>query len=276
MEITKPFLEHILQTSASTNLLFKRNLIKEYLQVMVLQFIYAHPKYSQFVFYGGSCLAHVFGLNRLSEDLDFIDLRKNIDMAVLAKDLNDFFLKKTDLTMKTTVQKFRVYLKFPILKELALSQARESDFLFIKVEVFSQFDFCKKYETRFIPLFKFNRSVLIRTFDLSTLMATKLRAIFTRQWLKTNKKGEILISAKGRDYFDLLWYLQKNVQPNFDCLADIGSREQLKERLLTTIERLDPKSIQLDLEIFIQDASFVKHLSQHLKEMLKREVEEKL
>lgn len=276
MEIIKPFLEHILQTSASANLLFKRNLIKEYLQILVLQFICAHSKYGQLVFYGGSCLAHVFGLNRLSEDMDFVDLKKSVKLDNLAKDLNDFFIQKTDLAVKTMVQKFRIYLKFPILKELALSQPHESDFLFIKVEVFSEFDFCKKYETQFIPLFKFNRSILIRTFDLSTLMATKLRAIIYRQWLKTSKKGEILVSVKGRDYFDLLWYLQKNIQPNFSCLADIGSREELKVKLLNTLDRLDPKSIQLDLEMFIQDHSFVKNLSQHLREVLIREVTEKL
>lgn len=275
MEITKPFLQHILQTAASTNLLFKRSLVKEYLQILVLQFIYSHPKYSALTFYGGSCLAHVFELPRLSEDLDFVDLKKNVKITELAKDLNEFFHQNTDLTVKTTVQKFRIYLKFRILKELALSEPRESDLLFVKVEVFSGFDFCKEYQTRFIPLFKFNRSVLIHTFELPTLMATKLRAIMYRQWIKTSKKGETLISVKGRDYFDLLWYLQKNIQPNWACLKDVGDLKEIKIKLLTTIERLDPKSIQLDLEAFIQDTAFVKNLSPRLREMLKKEIEEK-
>src|ERR1035437_4577604 len=121
METIKPVLADMISESPSRNNLFKRNLLKEYLQVVVLDFIYAHPVYSQLLFYGGSALAHCFDLQRLSEDLDFIDETKNIKPAKLAKDLEEYFLTRTDLPVKTTVQKFRVYLKFPILRDLGLS-----------------------------------------------------------------------------------------------------------------------------------------------------------
>ena len=156
---------------------------------MVLDFIYSHPVYSQLLFYGGSALAHCFGLQRLSEDLDFIDETKNISIPKLAKDLEDYFSKRTDLEVATTVQKFRIYLKFPILRDLGISTREETDVLFLKVEVFSEFDFCEQYTTDIRPIFKYNRSILIKTLDLATLMATKIRAILFRKWEKTDKQG---------------------------------------------------------------------------------------
>ena len=145
METIKPVLANIISESPSRNNLFKRNLLKEYLQVVVLDFIYSHPTYSQLLFYRGSALAHCFDLQRLSEDLDFIDETKKIAIPKLAKDLEDYFSKRTDLPVKTTVQKFHIYLKFPILRDLGLSTRDETDDLFLKVEVYSQFDFCTKY-----------------------------------------------------------------------------------------------------------------------------------
>jgi len=78
MEETKTILKDLIAKSETNNKLFKRNVLKGYLQVLVLDFIYSDPDYSQLFFYGGSCLAHCFGLNRLSEDLDFVDVGKKL------------------------------------------------------------------------------------------------------------------------------------------------------------------------------------------------------
>ena len=276
METIKIFLRNLVMTSGSKNNLFKRTLLKEYLQVIVLDYLYSHPQYSGLIFYGGSCLAHCFGLNRLSEDLDFVDIEKKTDISRLAKDIESYFKKNTDLDVTAAVQKFRVYLKFPILRELNLSGPAESDLLFLKVEVFKEFDFCSRHETQIIPLMKFNRTMLIKTFDLPTLMATKIRAIFHRKWEKTDKTGKILIRVKGRDYFDLMWYLGKGVSPNLGCLEGIKTKKELKEKLLPMIENMDPRSVQLDLEQFIEEEQFLGNLGKNIKEILLREVKDKL
>lgn len=276
METIKPALRNIISESSSKNNLFKRNLLKEYLQIVVLDFIYSHPAYSQLLFYGGSALAHCFGLERLSEDLDFIVEKKNIDVPKLARDLEGYFIKRTDLLVKTTVQKFRIYLKFPILRELGISTRDETDTLFLKVEVYSEFDFCKSYKTDIRPVFKYNRSILIKTFDQATLMATKIRAIFFRKWEKTDKQGRTTVKVKGRDYFDLLWYLQKGIQPNLSCIEGFENMKDLKEKLLTMIAGIDSKSIQLDLEALIDNPNFVKNISKNMKAILEREISEKL
>jgi len=276
METIKPVLASIISESPSRNNLFKRNLLKEYLQIVVLDFIYSHKDYSQLLFYGGSALAHCFDLQRLSEDLDFIDETKKINVTKLAKDLEDYFRKRTDLEVKTTVQKFRIYLKFPILRDLGLSTKEETDMLFLKVEVYSKFDFCTKYSTDIRPVFKYNRSVLIKTLDISTLMATKVRAILFRKWEKTDKQGKTTVKVKGRDYFDLLWYLQKGIQPNLSCIEDFENMKDLKERLLVIVANIDSKSIQLDLEALISNPSFVNNMSKNMKAILEREISEKL
>jgi len=276
METIKPVLASIISESPSRNNLFKRNLLKEYLQVVVLDFIYSHPTYSQLLFYGGSALAHCFDLQRLSEDLDFIDETKRVKIPKLAKDLEDYFSKRTDLPVKTTVQKFRIYLKFPILRDLGLSTREETDALFLKVEVFSEFDFCDHYSTDIRPIFKYNRSVLIKTLDASTLMATKIRAILFRKWEKTDKQGNTTVKVKGRDYFDLLWYLQKGIQPNLSCIEGIDTMKDLKEKLLAMVARIDSRSIQLDLDALIANPTFISNMSRNMKAILEREISERL
>jgi predicted nucleotidyltransferase component of viral defense system len=276
MEILKPVLKNLIIENKSSNDLFERNLLKEYLQVIILNFIYSDPSYSKLVFYGGSCLAQCFGLPRLSEDLDFVDEKKQIKISELANDLENYFKKNTDLKVAAIIQKFRIYLKFPILHELGLSKKNETDLLFLKVEIFSDFTFCKKYKAETHPLFRFNRSMLVKTFDLPTLMATKIRAVLNRKWEKKDKTGKTTIAVKGRDYFDLMWYLEKGIEPNMKCIEDIKNKKELGGKLLAIVSNVDEKSIRLDLESFINDQNFVKNISRNMKEILTRLINEKL
>lgn len=273
MELIKVYLAKLIKESASDNKLFIRNLLKDYLQVLVLDFVYSDRKYSQLVFYGGSSLGHCYKMPRLSEDLDFVDLKKKIEISKLAEDLEVYFKKKTDLAVKVMTQKFRIYLKFPLLRELGLAGKSESNLLFLKIEIFNEFDFCVNYKIETIPLFKFNRTVLIKTFDLPTLMSTKIRAVLMRKWEKTDKSGKTLATVKGRDYYDLLWYLEKGIIPNYKCIETINSKEQLKEKLLSAITKVDARSIQIDLESLINNPELVRNLSKNIKEILKRIIE---
>ena len=276
MEALKPILRNAIAEVPALGSLFKRNILKDYLQVVVLDFIYSDPRYSRLIFYGGSCLAHCFQLPRLSEDLDFIDETKKIIVAALAHDLEDHFKRRTDLEVKATTQKFRIYLKFPILYELDLAVKGEKEMLFLKVEIFSDFNFCRRYTTDIRPLFKFNRSVLVRVLDLPTLMATKIRAILYRKWEKTDKRGRTTVTVKGRDYFDLMWYLQQGIRPNLTCIEGINEIEALKKKLLRIVSRADSRNLQLDLEALIADDRLARNLGRNMKTILEREIKEKL
>jgi len=107
-------------------------------------------------------------------------------------------------------------------------------------------------------------------------MSTKIRAILYRKWEKTDKRGTITVKVKGRDYFDLLWYLQQGVQPNLSCIEGVKNLKDLKEKLLSMVSRIDSQSIRLDLEALVANADFVNNLSRNMKAILEREIAEKL
>lgn len=269
MEETKIILEKLINESKSKNLVFKRNLLKEYFQIITLDFIYSTKKWNDLILFGGASLSHCYGLPRLSEDLDFISLKKDLEIEKLAIDLKNYYENK-GIEIKTKVQKFRIYLKFPILRELKLAKRDESDLLFLKIEIDTNFEFCKDFKIEFVPIFKFNKPILIKTFDLETLFSTKLRAIILRKWEKTTKSGELIAKIKGRDYFDLIWYLEKGVKPNLNCLGikEAKNLEDLKKKLFDIVKIIDLKSIKNDLEPLIEDINYVNNLSKNIKDII--------
>ena len=262
------YIKAILAEKKDAPIVFKRNVVKEYLQVFALSFLYSHSEYSNLVFYGGSSLRHCYGLPRLSEDLDFVDVGKKIDLRKLVRDLISFFEKKHNLKATFKIQKFRCVLKFPILHILNLAKTSESNFLFLKIEVYTKFDFCQNYRIEIIPVFKFGESILVKSFDLPTMMATKIRAILYRKWERTTKNGKLLAMVKGRDYYDLMWYLKQGIEPNFNCIEGIKNKSELYTRLLEIVTKVDKTSIRYDLESLIEDQSFVKTFSENAKEIL--------
>jgi len=72
----------------------RRIVLKEYLQALTLDFLYNHPLYRRLNFYGGTCLHIVYGINRLSEDLD-LDNSQGIDLSHLEADLLGAFPRHT-------------------------------------------------------------------------------------------------------------------------------------------------------------------------------------
>jgi len=192
-------IQNLIQEHPQTTNLFKKNLVKEYLQILILSFIYGRADYQDLVFYGGSCLKHCYGLPRLSEDLDFADTSKEVNLKKLANELKKFLFKQLDIAPLLKVQKFRIYLKLPLLKKLELADRQDSDLLFLKVEIFKQFDFCVASETQIIPIFKNNQTILVKSFDLPTLMAFGLAWIVAERYVYFGSLGIIIV-------FVLLWH----------------------------------------------------------------------
>ena len=261
-------IKDLLAENSSLSAVFRRNLVKEYLQTLSLAFIYSRKEYSGLIFYGGSALKHCHGLPRLSEDLDFVDAAAAVPLKALGQDLKKYFSARHGLKVETKIQKFRVLLKFPILFELGLAAYPESDLLFLKLKLYTDISFCREYKTKIIPLFEHGESVLVRTFDLPTLMATKIRAVLNRRWEKTNKEGETLAAVKGRDYFDLMWYLQKGVEPNIACIENVRDKKELYARLVAAVDKIDAASIKYDLDALIADREYVDNLAGNLKQIL--------
>jgi len=216
------YLQHFLSTKdPRLPVETKRILLKEALQAYVLDFLYNHSHYRRLNFYGGTCLHVVFNLNRLSEDLDF-DNSKKLDLSTLADDIAGMFQNVLgyDETIAKTQRSAqgiqRVTLKFPLLKELGLS-AYPNESLHLKVEISHHEQVAEVQNT---PVFYQGRSFVPAHFSLETMMAGKMIACLERNF----QRGRDGAFIKGRDFYDLLWFMQKGIQPLEEKLARDGKQ----------------------------------------------------
>lgn len=197
-----------------------RNTLKEYLQVYVLYFVYTHSSYRQsLIFTGGTCLRHFYGLARLSEDLDF-DCISECEAAKILTDIKSFFAtryKYADIIGAARQGGKQVLLKFPVLKKLGMASANDSDLLYVKIDLSPVPS--KNYDVLTTSKSSFGMNYIARHYDLPSLMSGKLHAILTRRYLKGTQE-----SVKGRDYFDLLWFVKEGVRPNLLRLSDMLGR----------------------------------------------------
>jgi hypothetical protein len=58
----------------------------------------------------------------------------------------------------------------------------------------------------------------IKVFDLASMFAGKINAALTRE-RTNNKTGKKELVDTGRDWYDLVWYLDKGTIPNYDFLS---------------------------------------------------------
>ncbi len=209
--------------------LYIRSKIKEYLQILLLEYIYSSSENkSKFVFTGGTCLRHVYGLERLSEDLDF-DLLEEVDVEKISRDIEKYFTSKLhykDLKISIKQKGRQILLKFPCLQEIGLASKSESDLLYIKMDMEKIKE--ESFKTEKTSKNIFGSNFVILHYDLPSLFAGKLTAILTRNLFEGKENREII---KGRDFYDLLWYLKKDVGVNLPFL-----QERLKRKI--TIEEL--------------------------------------
>jgi predicted nucleotidyltransferase component of viral defense system len=223
--------------------MYIRNLLKEYLQIYILNYIYTNKKYSKnLIFTGGTCLRHFFDLPRLSEDLDF-DFNKELDSEKLFEDIQEYFKTKylyTEITGSIKQQRKQLLFKFPVLRDLDLANSNESNLLYLKIDL--QKNPSDIYDTQISSKSIEGFNFVALHYDLSTLMAGKIHAVLTRERLVGKNNRETI---KGRDYYDLLWYLKQKVKPNMKRLCDILdeeiTKEELKGRLDEKVEELDSK-----------------------------------
>jgi predicted nucleotidyltransferase component of viral defense system len=244
------------------------NVLKGYLQLLVLSFIY-NSRYARLIFKGGSCLRICFGLPRLSEDLDF-DYEEGFPVSNFFTDLTLFIRREQNFPrLETKAGKQRLYLKFPVLKALGLAAEAESDKLYLKVEL-SPAKKCN-FQTEIQPIFAEGLNFLAKRYDLPTLMAGKMEAVLQRVWFR-GKKSEITV--KGRDYFDLYWYLEKGIEPNYDCLEYKGrklSSVQVWEKIAERVEKVKPRDLEYDLTNLIENPLFLKSFCQNYQLIFKKQ-----
>lgn len=219
------------------NKAFDAMILKEYVQCQVLEYLSRHPGASGMTFIGGTCLRLVHGINRFSEDLDF-DC-KGLDYVHFLRLTDDLlnYLEKCGYKIQAKdkesdrLSAFRRSIYFPeLLYSLNLSGYREQRFL-LKIETQDQgIDY--PVETFFLNRCGF--LFPLRAAPISVLCAMKVAAVLDR--------------GKGRDFYDLMFLLQRT-EPDYRFLeqkSGIASKE-------TLIVELGRKALSTDLSLKCRD-----------------------
>nr|MDQ3007495.1 nucleotidyl transferase AbiEii/AbiGii toxin family protein [Chloroflexota bacterium] len=187
-----------------------RNQAREYLQALILQSLQRAGAMTALTFHGGTALRFLFSLPRYSEDLDFALERSSNSynfrsrLQTIRRDLE---MQGYAITLKVSDQKtvHSAFVRFPgLLYELNLSPHRD-EMLAVKLEVDTKPPAGARLATSLV-----RRHVLLNLqhHDQASLLAGKLHAILQRPYLK------------GRDLYDLMWYLSDREWPlpNLDLL----------------------------------------------------------
>ena len=189
--------DHLRQLVGGHGPLRGRNIAREYLQARILGAFQRAGAMTSLAFHGGTSLRFLFGLPRYSEDLDFAlegdisryDLRRHL-RAVRAELSTEGY--RVELRMREHRAVHSAFVRFPgTLYEIGLSP-HPGQVLAVKVEVDTNPPAGATMDTTLV-----RRHETLRLFhhDRASLLAGKLHAVLQRPY------------TKGRDLYDLVWYL---------------------------------------------------------------------
>ena len=237
-----------------------RNRLREYMQHLILRELFETEILNELIFHGGTALRMLHGLNQFSEDLDFHladpDPKYKLQpvLAELEKrmDKQGYRMTFTEPTEEPVVSSFLKYEQ--LLYEANLS-AHENEKLSIKLEI----------DTRPPAGFGIDSSLLSEYFifslkhhDRASFLAGKCHAVLQRSY------------AKGRDYFDLLFYLNRwsEISPNFEYLNNALAQTEYegpkitddnwKKLIQKQVKTVDWTAVKEDARPFLLDTSDLK------------------
>lgn len=238
----------------STNQAQGRNLAREYLQARILAALQRAGAMIPLAFHGGTALRFLYAHGRYSEDLDFAleGDRSNYDFrAYLQSIRSDLAPEGYAVELKVNDQKtvHSAFVRFPgLLYELGLF-GQQSEVLAVKLEVDTNPPAGAGLDTTVVRRFVV---LQLQHHDKASLLAGKLHAILQRPY------------TKGRDIYDLLWYISDPTwpQPNLvllnnalaqtswtgGMLTELNWREAVRDRL----RLLDWEGLLADVRPFVE------------------------
>lgn len=223
---------------------FQKHMLKEYVELLALEWIARSPYAAKLIFIGETNLRLIHGIDRFSEDLDFEckglseqefrqmsdGLVKYLQMQGLNAELRN--RENPRLTA------FRSNVHFPeLLFDLRLTGHREERFL-MKIEAQDQgVDYPREMATVQRNGFSFPVPVP----PIGVLLSMKISALLTRQ--------------KGRDFYDVLFLMQRT-EPDYAFLQQregIANKAELQAALREVVANTDMKMKQRDFEHLLFD-----------------------
>lgn len=265
------------QNQSLGNQAYSLNLLKEALQTYILYFVYTSNDFKDLIFTGGTCLRRVYGLNRLSVDLDF-DFETDVSpKTAFAEKLETWFRKEHQMKdFEVVVRKENVKVKLKGGIEIFPEMGREV--LFVSVDL-SPVNF-KEYniENNLISTPEF--SFIIKNFDLSTMFANKINAFLNREF--RSGKGQD-VSFKARDVYDLFWLCQRSKQngyqlkPRFKRIFEeikVFDKLEILQRILDKVKLVDDKHLKTQLLPFFPDGRFIESFASSYKSILVNDIKQ--
>lgn len=238
----------------SGNLTESRNRLREFLQARILSSFQRAGAMIPLAFQGGTALRFLYSIRRYSEDLDFALERpdRGYDFrAYLQRASGDLQQEGFEVEVKANDQKIvhSAFLSFPgLLFEVGLTPQRNEK-LSVKVEVDTRPPMGAILATSIV---RRHATLQLQHHDPSSLLAGKLHAVLQRAY------------PKGRDIYDLIWYLSDRSwpPPNLvllnNALRQTGG-EPLDEatwrsRIAEKVRELNWERVTLDVAPFLEDA----------------------
>jgi predicted nucleotidyltransferase component of viral defense system len=231
------------------------NALREYLQRLVLQALDDASYRKNLAFVGGTALRIIYGTPRFSEDLDFSLLQpQGYDTARLnqrlLRDLERRGLPVDSSPVKDEKTVASFFIRFrDLLAPLKLAAA-EGQKLSIKLEVDKRPPAGAHVEETLLPE---PVICLVNHYDLPSMFATKLHAFLFRRY------------DKGRDYYDVFYFLGKKVQPSLNLFQNAVRQTHpemqfpdlaaLWEAVAKKAESLDEKQALKDVRPFLLNAA---------------------
>ena len=231
-----------------------RNRVREYLQARILEALQRAGAMNSLAFQGGTALRFLYNIARFSEDLDFALERPSAhyDFRAYLKEIRSTFAAEGyDLQIKVSDQKtvHSAFLRFyGLLFDLKLSP-QQTEAISVKIEVDTnppqgavlEVDLVRRY----IPL-------RLQHHDRASLLAGKLHAILQREY------------SKGRDLYDLMWYLSDSTWPEPNLVLLGNALEQThwqgpqpkpdnwRELIFNRLIKMDWNAVLADVSPFLE------------------------
>lgn len=239
---------------------FERFMLREYLQYKIAEIIFESKYANHLSFIGGTALRIVHGNNRFSEDLDFDNFNVSPEEFEQITEIikNGLELEGYKIEIRSvTKTAYHCYIRFPaILFNNNLSPHSEEKIL-IRVDTESQlFEFTPKRH-------------LLNMFDVFTeIKVTPADILLSQKFLTILERKQ----SKGRDFYDVVFLLGKNIKPNYTFLmqkTEIDDGKSLKNNILKKLESLDLKSLAEDVKPFLMKPGDTKKIEK-FKEYFKQ------
>ena len=241
--------------------------IREIMQEIALAALSRTDFFDKAAFYGGTALRIFYGLDRFSEDLDFSLLAPNPDFSLtpyFSKIVEEFQSLGMNVSIREKDKRIKTQVESTFLKSETIWQELVLEDLVKQHGISSNKTIKIKIEIDRIPPLGFSTeekllirpySFYVKCFTIPSLFAGKLHALLFRKW-----KSRV----KGRDWYDMEWYIRKGVPLNMhhflqraketnDWTEDQISQEQILQLLITKIESVAFDSVKEDVVRFIAD-----------------------